>query len=123
MRRLQAYKVELGPNGKQQRLMRRFAGSCWCVHNKALAMQKERHRAGEERLGYTRLCTVLTAWRNGTGTAWLADVPVHPLQQTLKDVERAYANFFAKRAAFPRFSKKGQSDSFRYPEPKLPAPQ
>ncbi|MFN3786628.1 MAG: RNA-guided endonuclease InsQ/TnpB family protein, partial [Thiothrix sp.] len=40
------------------------------------------------------------------------------LQQTLKDLERAYANFFAKRADFPRFKKKGQSDSFRYPDPK-----
>src|SRR5690606_21396559 len=37
---------------------------------------------------------------------------------TLKDLERAYANFFAKRADFPRFKKKGQSDSFRYPDPK-----
>ena len=34
----------------------------------------------------------------------------------LKDLERAYKNFFAKRAAFPRFKKKGQSDSFRYPQ-------
>ena len=61
---------------------------------------------------------MLTAWRNSTGTAWLADASVHPLQQTLKDVERAYANFFAKRAAFPRFSKKERSESFRYPNPK-----
>ncbi|MFC0712246.1 RNA-guided endonuclease InsQ/TnpB family protein, partial [Azorhizophilus paspali] len=51
-------------------------------------------------------------------TAWLADAPVHPLQQALKDLERAYANFFAQRADFPRFKKKGRSDSFRYPDPK-----
>ena len=43
---------------------------------------------------------------------------MHPLQQTLKDLDRAYSNFFAKRADFPRFKKKGQSDSFRYPDPK-----
>jgi putative transposase len=40
------------------------------------------------------------------------------LQQSLKDLERAYANFFAKRAGFPRFKKKGRSNSFRYPDPK-----
>jgi len=34
----------------------------------------------------------------------------------LKDLERAYANFFARRAEFPRFKKKGYSDSFRYPQ-------
>ncbi len=33
-------------------------------------------------------------------------------------MERAYANFFAKRAEFPRFKKKGRHDSFRYPDPK-----
>ncbi|HJH23727.1 MAG TPA: transposase [Paenalcaligenes hominis] len=38
------------------------------------------------------------------------------MQQALKDLERAYKNFFAKRAAFPRFKKKGQSDRFRYPQ-------
>ena len=46
------------------------------------------------------------------------DAPVHPLQHALKDMERAYKNFFAKRAAFPKFKKRGQRDSFRYPDPK-----
>ena len=98
--------------------MRRFVGSCRFVFNKALALQKERYEQGEKKLGYAGLCKLLTEWRNSPDTAWLADAPVHPLQQTLKDLERAYSNFFAKRADFPRFKKKGQHDSFRYPDPK-----
>jgi len=118
MQRLQAFKYELMPNAEQQRDMRRFAGSCRFVYNKALALQKQRYEQGEKKLGYAGLCKLLTEWRNGTDTPWLKDAPVHPLQQTLKDLERAYANFFAKRADFPRFKKKGRSDSFRYPDPK-----
>lgn len=118
MRRLQAFKYELMPNGQQQRDMRRFAGSCRFVFNKALALQKEHHEQGDKKLGYSGLCKRLTEWRNSPETAWLADAPVHPLQQSLKDLERAYANFFARRTDFPRFKKKGQSDSFRYPDPK-----
>lgn len=118
MQRLQAFKYELMPIGEQQRQMRRFAGSCRFVFNKALAMQKERYEQGESRLGYAGLCKLLTEWRNSTETPWLKGAPTHPLQQTLKDLERAYANFFAKRADFPRFKKKGQQDSFRYPDPK-----
>jgi putative transposase len=118
MKRLQAYKYELQPNGEQQRNMRRFAGSCRFVFNKALALQKSRYEQGEKKLGYAGLCKLVTEWRNGAETSWLADAPVHPLQQTLKDLERAYANFFAKRADFPRFKKKGQGESFRYPDPK-----
>ncbi len=118
MQRLQAFRYELMPSGDQQRAMRRFAGSCRFVFNKALALQKVRFEAGEKKLGYAGLCKLLTQWRNGTDTPWLAEAPTHPLQQTLKDLERAYTNFFAKRADFPRFKKKGQGDSFRYPDPK-----
>lgn len=118
MQRLQAFKYELMPTGEQQCQMRRFAGSCRFVFNKALALQKERYEQGEKKLGYAGLCKLLTEWRNGPETPWLADAPTHPLQQTLKDLECAYANFFARRADFPRFRKKGQCDSFRYPDPK-----
>ena len=98
--------------------MRRVAGSCRFVYNQALALQKARYEQGEKKLGYAELCKRLTEWRNGSQTPWLAEAPVHPLQQTLKDLERAYANFFAQRTAFPRFKKKGQGDRFRYPDPK-----
>ncbi|WP_396333674.1 RNA-guided endonuclease InsQ/TnpB family protein [Burkholderia anthina] len=118
MQRLQAFKFELMPNGEQQRDMRRFAGACRFVYNKALALQKENHEAGGKFVGYVAMAKHLTAWRNGTETPWLKDSPVHPLQHALRDLERAYKNFFAKRAAFPRFKKKGQRDSFRYPDPK-----
>ncbi|AKX58726.1 hypothetical protein AKN88_01365 [Thiopseudomonas alkaliphila] len=79
MRRLQAYKYELRPDGQQERQMRRFAGSCRFVFNQALALQKERYEQGEKKLGYAGLCKLLTEWRNSSETAWLADAPVHPL--------------------------------------------
>jgi putative transposase len=118
MQQLQAFKFELRPDGQQQRKMRSFAGSCRVVYNKALALQKELYENGGKKLGYAGLCKQLTEWRSAKETAWLSEAPVHPLQQAFKDLERAYGNFFAKRAAFPRFKKKGQGDSFRYPDPK-----
>jgi len=118
MQRFQGFKFKLMPTGDQRRDMRRFAGSCRFVFNKALALQKERYEQGVKKLSYAGLCKLLTEWRNGAETPWLKNAPAHPLQQTLKDLERAYANFFAKRAAFPCFKKKDQSDSFRYPDPK-----
>ena len=118
MPRLQAFKYELRPDGQQARQMARFAGSCRFVYNKALALQKAHHEAGGKFIGYVAMAKALTAWRNGSETPWLRDAPVHPLQQALKDLERAYKNFFANRAGFPRFKKKGQRDRFRYPDPK-----
>ena len=52
MQRLQAFKYELMPPGDQQRDMRRFAGSCRFVFNKALAMQKNNHEAGNKFIRY-----------------------------------------------------------------------
>jgi putative transposase len=118
MQRLQAFKYELMPNGEQVRNMRRFAGSCRFVYNKALALQKENYEAGGKFIGYVAMAKQLTTWRNGTETPWLKDAPVHPLQHALKNLEMAYRNFFQKRAAFPKFKKRGMGDSFRYPDPK-----
>ena len=118
MQRLQAYKYELMPNGEQRRAMRRFAGSCRFVYNKALAMQQENHAAGNKFIGYVAMAKHLTGWRNGADTPWLKEAPCHPLQHALKDLEKAYRNFFARRADFPRFKRKGGGDAFRYPDPK-----
>ncbi|MEA3178341.1 MAG: putative transposase [Gammaproteobacteria bacterium] len=118
MKRLQGFKFELRPNGAQRQQMRCFAGSCRFVYNTGLALQKTRFEAGEKKLSYAELCKLLTQWRSDEETSWLKDAPTHPLQQALRDLERAYTNFFAQRAAFPRFKKRGQHDSFRYPDPK-----
>lgn len=118
MKRLQAYKFELMPDGAQVRQMARFAGACRFVFNKALALQNSNHEAGGKFIGYVAMAKLLTGWRNGPETPWLKDAPVHPLQHALKDLERAYKNFFAKQARFPRFKKRGERSSFRYPDPK-----
>ena len=118
MQRLQAFKFELIPDGEQQRDMRRFAGSCRFVYNKALAVQKENREAGNKFIGYVPMAANLPIWKREVGQEWLKDAPSQALQHALKDLEKAYKNFFAKRADFPRFKRKGSGDSFRYPEPK-----
>ena len=113
---MQAFKFELQPNGEQGRSMRKFTGSCRFVFNKALAIQKENHEAGNKFISYVSMAKQLTKWRNSAETPWLKEAPCHSLQHALKDLDRAYNNFFAKRAEFPRFKKKGGSASFRYPD-------
>ena len=105
MLRLQAFKYELMPNGEPTRDLRRFTGSRRFVFNQARALQKTTYEAGGKKLGVAGLCQQLTARRNGSETPWLKDAPVHPLQQSHKDLERAHEHFFAKRALFPRFKR------------------
>ncbi|EOT7466585.1 TPA: transposase [Klebsiella pneumoniae] len=116
MKRLQAFKFQLRPNGQQERDMRRFAGACRFVFNRALALQNENHEAGNKYISYTKMASWLIEWKSHPDTQWLKDAPSQPLQQSLKDLERGYKNFFQKRAAFPRFKKRGQNNAFRYPQ-------
>ncbi|MBN6635845.1 transposase [Escherichia coli] len=116
MKRLQAFKFQLRPGGQQECEMRRFAGACRFVFNRALARQNENHEAGNKYIPYGKMASWLVEWKNATETQWLKDSPSQPLQQSLKDLERAYKNFFQNRAAFPRFKKRGQNDAFRYPQ-------
>jgi len=112
--RLQAFKFELQPNGEQLRNLRQFAGSCRFVYNKGLALNLERYEKKEQRLGYAGLCALLPNWK--MEHEFLSEVPAQALQQALKNLERAYTNFFQKRADFPKFKKKGQRESFRVPQ-------
>lgn len=96
--------------------MRRFAGACRFVFNRALALQNENHEAGNKYIPYTKMTSWLIEWKADTDTQWLKEAPSQPLQQSLKDLERAYKNFFHKRASFPRFKKRGTNDAFRYPQ-------
>ncbi|ECZ0090266.1 IS200/IS605 family element transposase accessory protein TnpB [Salmonella enterica subsp. enterica] len=116
MKRLQAFKFQLRPDGQQEREMRRFTGSCRFVFNRALALQNGNYEAGNKFIPYTKMASWLVEWKNSPEMQWLKDAPSQPLQQSLKDLERAYTNFFQKRAAFPRFKKRGQNDAFRYPQ-------
>lgn len=96
--------------------MRRFAGCCRFLWNKALALEKATYENEGNRLGFSALCVVLRDWKREEETSFLAEAHSQILQQALKDLDRAYKNFFAKRADFPRFKKKGMHDAFRYPQ-------
>ena len=65
-------------------------------------------------MGYAGLCALLPNWK--MEHEFLSNVPAQALQQSLKNLERAYTNFFQKRADFPKFKKKGQRESFRIPQ-------
>ena len=114
MQRLQAYKYELMPTGEQQRYMRRCAGSCRFVFNKALALQTANHEAGNKFIRYVEMANMLPAWKDEF--PWLKEAPSQALQHVLRNLDRAFVNLFEKRADYPRFKKRGLGDSFRFPQ-------
>jgi putative transposase len=118
MKRLKAFKFKLMFKPEQASKAAKFAGCKRFVFNQGLEIQLERKGKAEKLLSYPELCKVLTVWRHNEESSFLADAPTHPLQQALKDLERAFKNFFEKRSGLPRFKRKGKRESFRYPDPK-----
>lgn len=118
MKRLQAYKFDLMPNGEQRRQMSRFAGTCRYVYNRALAVQQESHKAEAGYVRYADMARSLPLWKRDPDTVWLKESPSQALQQTLMDLDKGFQNFFKKQSGYPKFKKKGQHDSFRFPDAK-----
>ncbi|GAA2923522.1 MULTISPECIES: RNA-guided endonuclease InsQ/TnpB family protein [Streptomyces] len=97
-----AFRYRLYPTDEQTAELSRTFGCVPLVYNKAL---EERTRAwyGEQRrISYVESSALLTAWKKTKELAFLNDVSSVPLQQALRHLQTAFANFFAKRAKYPR---------------------
>ena len=115
MKILKAFKFELIPNGEQVRKMNQFCGCSRFVFNRALTYQNEKYQADKSfKFSYAKIANFLPAWKQELH--WLKNCHSQILQQSLKDLEASFKNFFAKRSNFPKFKRKGEKDSFRFPQ-------
>jgi putative transposase len=116
MVRRQGFVFALKTNEREATMLRQFAGCCRFVWNDVLALNDLRHERGDSRMGYSAACGYLASLK--TEHAWLRDAHSQPLQQTLKDLERAYSNAFDPklRARFPAFKKRGRQIGIRFPQ-------
>ena len=110
-----AFKFELMPNREQIRRFKQFCGCSRFVFNRALAWQNEQYEADKGfKFSYYKLVNLLPVWKKEL--PWLKDCNAQVLQQSLKDLEASFKNFFAKLANFPKFKRKGNKESFRFPQ-------
>lgn len=111
-----AFRYKLNPTPEQESLLRQFVGVTRLVYNLALEQRRDWWRAYQRvagsRLNYIAQAKELTKLR--AEFDWIAAVHVTPQQQALRDLDAAYANFFAGRAAYPQPRKRGVNDAFRF---------
>jgi putative transposase len=118
MRTIQiTYRYRLEPTAKQAAQMRQFAGARRWVWNWALNRKRTHYAETHTNLTYNMLASELTALKQQPETVWLREIDSQALQQVLRDLERAFQAFFAKRSGFPQFkSKKTDRLRFRIPQ-------
>jgi putative transposase len=65
-------------------------------------------------VGYNQTAAKLTEWKKEPERAFLYEVSSVVLQQSLRNLDAAFTNFFQKRANYPRFKAKHGYQSVRY---------
>ena len=106
-------KFRIYPNKEQKNLINQTLGCCRLIYNKGLAMRNETYKNGGK-IGYSQTSTMLTMMKKCDDFAFLKVVDSIALQQSLRDLDRGFVNFFQKRAAHPVFkSKHNHHQSYR----------
>jgi putative transposase len=115
MRINRGYRFKLRPTEEQAKLLFQHVGVCRLVYNLALEQRRDHHRQYRAAMGkhisYGSQAAELTALR--AEFDWIRAVTQTAQQQALRDLDRAYQNFFTGVSAYPSPRKKGVNDSFR----------
>jgi len=116
---VKAYKYKLKTNVIFEEKLNRISGSCRFVYNLFLNQRIQEYKTDFAYANYYDQALQLPSLKEEF--PWLKEVPSQALQQTLKDLEQAYKNFFRRCKkgevpGFPKFHKKGIKESFRYPQ-------
>lgn len=101
------------PTPEQEQHLARTFGCVRYVWNWALALRTDGFRQGQ-RIGYPETDRRMTLLKQQPETVWLNEVSSVCLQQSLRDLQTAFSNFFDKRAAYPAFKKKEGHQSANY---------
>ncbi|QYC43344.1 putative transposase [Nonomuraea coxensis DSM 45129] len=104
-----AYKYRFHPTSEQAEELVRTFGCVRLVYNKALEERTRAYRLEGRGVSYAESSAALTAWKKTPELAFLCEVSSVPLQQTLRHLQAAFANFFAKRAKYPAFKSRKRS--------------
>ena len=115
-----SYNFRIYPNATQQELLGRHFGHNRFVWNYFLNARSEFYKLNKDSdkkgLNYNDTAKLLTELKSKDEFTWLNEVNSQSMQETLRQLDMAYGNFFKKLTKFPRFKKKGLKNSFTIPQ-------
>lgn len=106
-----SHKYRAYPTDAQAKLLAQTFGCARFVWNHILDWRSKEYSLNGTRINYTKSTAKLTEIKQEF--AWLYDVSNVALQQSLRNQDRAFSNFFAKRGKYPAFKSKHDKQSIR----------
>ena len=105
--------IRLYPNKEQSEYLNRLLGCCRFVYNNCLEYKKTRYENDKLNTSDAEVSKHLTEIKNEF--TFLKDVHSKVLQQSLRDLSKAYKNFFNSGKGYPNFKKKSNEQKCRFP--------
>jgi putative transposase len=109
-----AFKYRLFPTAKQVAQLARTFGCARYVWNWGLETRTTTWQQDKKPLNYHTTARLLTDLKTQRGLSFLGEVSSVVLQQTLRNLDVAFTNFFEKRAGYPSFKSRKSRQSVRY---------
>ena len=110
-----AYKYKIKPTCKQQHQLLQAFGCARFIYNWGLDKKTKAWTNEHKTITYFELAKELTQLKQTEEHKWLKDVPNECLQQSLRNLDNAYTQFFKAKKGFPKFkSKKHSKDCSKY---------
>ena len=100
------YQYRIYPTKQQQQLINQTLGCVRFVYNRFLNIRKEAWTNSKTSVTYKQTSKMLTELKCEPDYVWLKAVDSTSLQQALKDLDKGFKNFFAKKAGYPRYKSK-----------------
>ncbi|RNF38869.1 RNA-guided endonuclease TnpB family protein [Planococcus salinus] len=107
-----AYKFRLYPTNEQEQLLLKTFGCVRFVYNKMLAERKEIYEQFKDDKELLKKQKFPTPAKYKTDFEWLKEVDSLALANAQLNLQKAYTNFFAGRAKFPKFKSRKTKQSY-----------
>ena len=109
-----AYKFRFYPTPEQELNLAKTFGCARFAYNYMLRQRADAWFQRQEKIGYHETSAMLTALKKQPEFAWLNEVSSVPVQQSLRHLQTAFGNFFARRNKYPSFKKRDGAQSAEY---------
>ena len=113
---LKSYKYKLNPSEEQIVLLNKHFGSIRFTYNFFLNERKKEYETNKNTINYYDNAKSLTELKKQEEFSWLNEINSQSLQDSLKNLETAYKNFFRFKKGFPKFKSKHSRNSFCVPQ-------
>nr|DAP37660.1 MAG TPA: endonuclease [Herelleviridae sp.] len=105
-----SFKVRIYPTQEQYVLLEKTFGASRFVYNHFLKLKGYLYQEFKIKITYNHTSKMLTELKRQK--TWLKEVDSVSLVQTLRDLDRAYQNFFSGKGKYPKFKRKDDKNSY-----------